>query len=352
MTIIEPSTDRGLVGLDLLDRMLDDLRQAPERYRPTNFWASGLQPIVDDLRLHGVERFRRHPSARRMFVPSYTNGRRWVARSGDVLARVPVARQIGDRLVRNVPRAEADLRVLLAADRPTGPDLSTVQESTVGDPPDQLVLDGRRFSKSMLNYLRGLAMLKQTVDTSDLGVVLEIGGGYGTLGEILAQAAPGSLYVDVDIPPVAFVATWYLQSVLGAGRVLPYDEAPADDSLSLDDLRGRVDAAVLCSWQIEQLVGQVDLFVNYISFQEMEPEVVENYARQVERLAPRHLLLRNSASGKRVVEPGEVGVITPTVTTDYLRFFPSYRLVRSDALVFGEVLGQFVSEVLILERRS
>ena len=216
--------------------------------------------------------------------------------------------------------------------------------------PDQLVLDGRRFSKSMLNYLRGLAMLKQSVDTSDLRVVLEIGGGYGTLGEIMAQAAPGSLYVDVDIPPVAFVATWYLQSVLGADRVLRYDEAPVEASLSLDELRGRVDAAILCSWQIEQLVGQVDLFVNYISFQEMEPEVVENYARQVERLAPRHLLLRNSATGKRVVEPGEVGVITPTVTTDYLRFFPSYRLVRSDSLVFGEVLGQFVSEVLVLER--
>ena len=34
----------------------------------------------------------------------------------------------------------------------------------------------------------------------------------------------------------------------------------------------------LPNWEIENLVGDIDLFVNFISFQEMEPQIVKNYA--------------------------------------------------------------------------
>ena len=49
----------------------------------------------------------------------------------------------------------------------------------------------------------------------------------------------------------------------------------------------------LSSWQIEKLLGKIDIFVNFISFQEMEPKVVRNYINHVIRLSPKFILLRN-----------------------------------------------------------
>ena len=45
----------------------------------------------------------------------------------------------------------------------------------------------------------------------------------------------------------------------------------------------------LCSWQIEKLIGKIDVFINFISFQEMEPEVVKNYIKHVQRLSPKFI---------------------------------------------------------------
>jgi len=54
--------------------------------------------------------------------------------------------------------------------------------------------------------------------------VLEVGGGFGTLGEILATTGIDDLrYIDIDIPPMSFIAQSYLCDVLGAGNVATYD---------------------------------------------------------------------------------------------------------------------------------
>jgi hypothetical protein len=175
---------------------------------------------------------------------------------------------------------------------------------------------------------------------------VEIGGGFGTLGEILA-ATPGVTYVDVDIPPLAFVAGRYLQAAVGRDRVLDYAASRDLEHIDIAD----IDLAVLCAWQLPRLHGDIDLFVNFISFQEMEPHVVENYVSQVKRLAPRAVLLRNSVTGKQVARGSGVGVRRPTTRADYLRFFgDDYELVFSDVRLFGD-LGRQQSEVLVLRRR-
>ena len=94
-------------------------------------------------------------------------------------------------------------------------------------------------------------------------------------------------------------------------------------------------SAVLCPWQLPDVTGQVDLFVNFISFQEMEHDVIENYFRHVDRLGARWVLLRNSVAGKPVGGPGELGVRKPVKRGDYLDIFSGYELVGSDHRLFG-----------------
>jgi putative sugar O-methyltransferase len=104
----------------------------------------------------------------------------------------------------------------------------------------------------------GLVFTKKTVDTSKLRTALEIGGGFGSFGEILLGARPDAFYVDVDIPPVATIATGYLEQVLGEDRVLGYERARDLERIDLAEIAAVHRAVVLCPWQPPQVEGGGD----------------------------------------------------------------------------------------------
>lgn len=327
----------------LLETMLSDLDTAPELYRPTDFWRTGLERVVADLRERGFVEFRRHPSATYFYAPRYAPVARPLALASKVLSRAGTNGKLVANRLDQVPVARGHHATVVGLDpSESGLKIADADESSVGAPTEQLEFDGRRYSRSSLNYLRGLVALKRAVPDLTVKTVLEIGGGYGTLGEILVPQNPGLRYIDVDIPPVAAVATYYLQQVLGADQVLDYGSSRELERIEIARLEQRV--AVLCSWQMPKLAGQVDLFANFISFQEMEPEVVENYAKLVTRLGARYLLLRNSPTGKP-------GVREPMLRKHYLEFFPDYDLVLSDTGLYGQDSEGTVSEVLVMVRR-
>ena len=93
---------------------------------------------------------------------------------------------------------------------------------------------------------------------------------------------------------------------------------------------------VLAAWQLPRLRGRIDLFVNFISFQEMEPDVVENYLAEVDRLDARYVLLRNIREGRESpASAGGLGVLDPPRSEHYDRFLPGYELVAANAIPFG-----------------
>lgn len=337
--------------LDLLRMMLDDAETAPALYRPTRFWQPCSQLIVSDLDTLGPASFRRHPSALHLFVPVLRRAsplQRSLASMLSFLGEHPWQRRA--RVI-----AEREFAIVSAADRPGRPRLDRFSESEVGQPDEQFVFDGRRYSCTSLRYLRMLALLKKTVDTSGVRNVLEIGGGYGSLGEVVVSSDPDTFYVDVDIPPVSFVSTYYLQQVFGADAVATYADTRELEHIDLDALREQgYRAAVLCAWQLPKLRGRFDLFVNSISFQEMEPEVVSNYAGIVQGLVDHFLVLRNSIAGKDIARaPGEIGVTDPIVRDDYVRFFDQFERIAADGTVFGDTSSKgFVSEVTVWRRRD
>ena len=338
-----------------LELMLADMWQAPPEFQPTNFWQRGLQPIVDDIGLHGFATFRAHRSAQGFYVPTYA--RREYGRHRDRIERglsvLPARRadsvrwRLDGRLL-----AWSDVRLVAATDIDGGIDVANVSESAVGGGEIHTV-HGRRVTRSLNNYSRALTLLKRSVDTSDLVSCLEIGGGYGTLGEILLTARPDDgFFVNVDIPPVAAVSTYYLSEIFGRDAVLGYSESREMETIDLDSLRERYRAIVLCPWQLPKVSGTVDLFANFMSFQEMEPDVVERYCRLVSPLTQRWVLMRNSARGKQQVPKGQLGVLEP-VTPDFaIAQFPDFSTVARDSLVHGDESPDrsFRSEVVVLRR--
>jgi len=344
----------------LLDLALAKMKQQNPIYQPTAFWASASERIANELTDEGMAQFRRIPTINSFFVPMYSGPASGLSHSQtDLLTHAlhenhpqsSKAHQAWQHFKSGQQAALADYRVFLSGDRSQQlPQLQHFSESEVGRPSEQFVWNDKRYSRSSLNYLLGLCFLKTHLGEDVPRTVLEIGGGFGTLGEIWAQSnIAGWQYIDIDIPPTQYVADHYLKAVLGQDQVTGFDDVPEAQNIQIDQLRP---ASVLCSWQIEQLQGEVDLFVNFISFQEMEPDVVANYLHHVDRLKARWVLLRNMREGKQIQKEGHVGVQTPIRSDDYVQMLPNYQLVARNVHPFGyETVDGFHSELQLFKRK-
>ena len=343
-----------------LDQAFADMQNQSELYKPSAFWTDASLKIATALKMHGVENFRRIDDILAFFVPTYGSpGNSFTPYMQSELTNffqqtfpdAIKAQKTIELMLGGYQSALADYRVFLAADDPaTVPQLSHFSESEFGNPIEHFEFDGKKFSRSSLNYLLGMQLLKRYLDT-EINTVLEIGAGFGALGEILAKSdIPNLRYIDVDIPPTSFVAETYLKAALPGKKVVGYMETRHQDNI---DIALLPEISVLCSWQLPKLSGSIDLFVNFISFQEMEPSIVKNYFNHVERLQSKWILLRNIREGKQVKKhKDDLGVEQPIRTDDYIDMLPNYNLITRQVYPFGfKTVDNFHSELLLFKRR-
>ncbi len=342
-----------------LESMMIDMKEESELYRPTPFWEVWIQKIIESLEKYGVENFRALETNLLTFVPVYASfsclmdkkNHQYIRKAADWFKVTPLRMEnhvLGKFL------AMADYRTFMASSKNIPPFTDMVSESQIGSPLEQFEFDGRKFSKSFLNYLLGINFLKKHADTRQIRAIMEIGGGFGSLGEILlGDSRNHCFYIDVDIPPLAFVSAWYLKQIFGEKHVGSYKALKNTETLSIEELKTEYKAVSLCAWQLPKLSGKIDLFVNFISFQEMEPAIVENYCSHIRRLSPDFVLLRNLQEGKqKKTKERPVGVETPITGNDYDMFFPDYELVDTDTTVFGFLTDDGFHSELRLYKRS
>lgn len=344
-----------------LDDSWEDMLKQNKLYQPSNFWREASNLIKSEIKLNGVEKFRSLESILSYFAPTYgIPGNSFTREMVHALLNELKSDFPGEKkpklaleqFLSGYMSALGDYRVLLASDNVSIlPFIHLFSESDYGDPIEHFEFDGRKFSRSSLNYLLGLAMLKKHLDGDVPQTILEIGGGFGTLGEILSKSGiKGLHYIDIDIPPTSYVAQNYLTYILGVENVATYNQYKLNDSISIDSLPM---ASVFCSWQIEKLIGKIDLFVNFISFQEMEPEIVQNYLKHVSRLSSTWILLRNIREGKNIrTDKCLEGVEIPIFSDDYVTMLPDYELIERNVIPFGyRTVDNFHSELLLLKRK-
>ncbi len=328
----EVGADAATTWAAITRRSLDEIDGADPLYRPTNFWQPGLRQLLADMDEMGLSRFKAWPTATYWFYPTYG------ANLSTETAAAAVARAV--ELQPDAQVHEARLREGLTGAAEARRDLEVVRlmwnrqrwpfkvmahgESATGEPPQHFRLagDDRGWTKPYLNYLLCLAALSRHVDRPPRSV-LELGGGFGVLGEILLRRSSKVRYVDLDIPPLLTVASYYLRELVG-DRVDVYDDSWA----------GRVGAdrsAVLPSWRIDDVDGPFDLFVNCFSFQEMEPDVVANYVAKVAEKDVEWVVSLNSRKGKPKASDGGIGVVEQVTSARICEMFGAhgYELVET-----------------------
>lgn len=333
-------------------RSLAGLSNAPARYRPTNFWGPGLDQLLADMREHGMSRFKSWPTAAFWFYPVYGIGFSYAR----IEALLPRAREINPRvtepwlrkcLTGGVEAGRDFDAARLGWDQTRWPfDLDGHGESTVGGPPQRYSLapdPDVRHGRAYLNYLLCLAALSRHVDYPPRSF-LEIGGGFAVLGEILMSRDPDARYVNLDIPPLLTVGTYYLTELFGRERVLGPDDIEEVGPVNVSG------SGCLPNWRLLDLTGTYDVFVNSFSFQEMEPDVVEHYIDGVCRIGPRYVVSLNSVKGKPKTSDGhQIAVVEPVTSGRIVSMFETrgYELMST----YGRPLIISAGEIAVLRKK-
>jgi putative sugar O-methyltransferase len=336
-------TSRTLAGIETCDAI----------YRPTNFWGPGVEQLLNDLEAIGLASFKSWPSAASWFYPAYGSGftNATIERAFEYASTVneSLSKPWFTNALNGAYQARRDFDAArLAWDQSRWPfDIEGFGESRIGEPLQQYWLTGSKragLTRPYLNYLLCLAALSRYLDAPPRSF-LEIGGGYGVLGEILMSRDPDARYVNLDIPPLLTVSSYYLDALFD-GRITVYDDSIADSGPIVSP-----GSACLPNWRIADVAGDFDVFVNAYSFQEMEPEVVEHYVSLIAARNVPYVLSLNSKLGKpKAADGAEIGVIDPVTSDRIVAMFVErgYELVGTH----GDPLIQSAAELAILRRNG
>ena len=341
---------------ELLQLLIDRQLKQEEAFQTTDFWEYATNELSKILINNEIHRFRSDPACLTYFVPTY--GHPAMGLTVDQIAEISKISDAASVKQRNTisnfvtgySHATADHRVIQACVTGLGKNpFKNFDESPVGQPLEQFIFDGNRCSRPTHNYMLGLLFLLSHDPDLRLNSVVELGGGHGALGEILFKSELDvSQYVNFDIPPTCIFAEYYLNQIFQNQLCSNLNDIWRDE-IQISDLNG---LHVRPNWDIQNLAGPIDLFVNYHSFQEMEPTVVKRYLDEIVRLEPSYLLLRNIREGKQKKVADGLGVETPTTSQDYVDWLSAeFKLVGHDSQTFGFVTADnFHSELSLWKR--
>ena len=343
--------------MDKIKTWLSAAENQDHLYQATVFWKKGIEEILYDFETLSIENFRNWPSSHKYFVPTYNHFWNVFKNQEETkLIEFIDSFQFNSKqkntlknLYSGFTEAESDFRVLKSAISNTENDfLLNFSETDLGNPKEQFSFEGKKFSRSSLNYLMGMACLGKFVELQKIHSIIEVGGGFGSLGEIIEKTWPSECkYLNFDIPPICNISDYYLRIIAKSFKGI--NEISKYDIFSFNDLQ-KINVAP--NWKIANFCDDLDLFVNFISFQEMELEVIENYFNYIQKMRPSYILLRHIREGKqKLSKTNKIGVKEPTTPIIYQRLLKNYEQLYSCALPFGRVThDNFHSDILIFKR--
>ena len=169
------------------------------------------------------------------------------------------------------------------------------------------IVDGRLVNGAVLRWqeligtLYGRGILERLA-SKRRPIILEIGGGWGSLGEHFQRIFPDLIYIIVDIPETLLFSTSYLTLLHGQTRVR---KEAGDSKLSLNSL-AEASFLMLPNYALGAISDlNFDLTINIQSFQEMTADQVRQY---LEFLAPRTSILLSDNQDKQDVSEQDICV--------------------------------------------
>jgi putative sugar O-methyltransferase len=337
-------------------------------YTPTFFWNKLINNNYKAIKNGKLKIFRNQKGGFSGFVPFHSEIRRFKVTKNNLIeinkliysfkiitkAKKKISNLIFSSL-SGLDRAKDSYKTLLTDN--IKPYFHNFKESKVGKPTEQFSFNNSIFSASSLNYLTGLLFLKNSIKKLDNKVYLEIGGGFGTVGEILIKLKIKNIkYINLDLPPLNIISKFYLQNACRR-NVTDHFDFQKKDVIKISELKT---LSCFPNFDIEKFKGKIDVFINFISFQEMEYDVVKNYIDKIFILCPKYILLRNLREGKNTkINKNKYKhsfnhfVKKPIKKGNYIKLLKkNYNLINSNVEPYGfKTWDNYNSELLLFKKR-
>jgi putative sugar O-methyltransferase len=302
-----------------LDEAMKGLEAADRLYHPGPYWERYREPLEKYLREFGLHNYRLGNAKKK--DPKFILNR---FGAGEPLVLPPprLSCQKWNRYRFNLAESFGAIR--------NAKPLKKLSISTFGNPGDAFRIKENSYSTLALSFYMRYSFLCHFINFDAINTIVEIGPGSGLQTEILHKLHPHLTSYLFDIPPQSYICSQFLK------HVMPGKVAGIDDTKEASELPPAKPGHVYIfnSWQVPLMNNPVDLFWNSASFNEMEPNLVENYLGYISPMA-RHLYLLSIMEGSRV------GM------ENYTRFLPHHKCAHIEAVLLpdGSVSPQYKHSV-------
>lgn len=334
----------------LFELMMEELKNSPQMYQPTNYWSKYINETIRLIREERLKDFRRQKwgyfrSFGASDFASTSEYQRTLLRRANVseadkkliIDYLEFTAKHRDLPVLpfNMAWQEIDQLAARSADltgRVSGAlPITQIEPDPVGNPLHDFAYEGKTYTHYFLGYYMRYAAANRVIDFNKVDNIVELGSGAGNQVEILKKYYPHLTFYLVDLAPYLYLCHQFLRAVFPDNHV-SYRETAEQQTVTADR---KGDILFLGSGRLNTLRPKgVTLFWNSASFGEMEPEVVENYISEIKTWAD-GVYLYQAMTGKELGSEGKGGVLKKTTFEHYSAFLgKNYSLAdRSPAWV-------------------
>lgn len=274
-----------------LTQMLNELKEAPSIYKPSNFWIDLNKIHLKQLLDADIENFKRSVNMRYFdwgvlaiirhqlsiilsqvikgnFEPILKSKFRYSERFNFISAFVYKI------FVSSFVDYISQIDYLNLLDR--------IDEPIIGNP---FIINykNKLISQDLCNSIHEFYTIQQAVKFPKKMKIGELGAGYGRLAFIFLEVLPCSSYCIIDIPPALYISQNYLSAVFPEEKIFKFRPFKSYQQIKKEFESARIQ--FLMPHQIELLPQkQFDLFITVSSLHEMRRDQIRNYIRQIDRL--------------------------------------------------------------------
>tara|TARA_Y100001960_G_C14731323_1_gene857732 strand:- start:685 stop:1785 length:1101 start_codon:yes stop_codon:yes gene_type:complete len=297
--------------LSILWHMLKVTSEGDSFYKPTNYWDFYQKRFLPELKNLGLGDFRRRKNS---ILGSFNGtdlkpypeigvklprGGTWIGRCiTQIINWLPLVHFKINGLRENEIVHLLYWFVKNSFEK-QGLEIKNCSANNIGNPENICEIDGAFWTLTHLKLCNTFISGIKHFDFPKDAIVCELGTGMGRNIEIMASLYPECTFVMFDIPPQLYVANQYLKKVF-EDRVIPFEQAygldMTDKSVVSDELKGKIiilPAVRMPMWSSLK----INLFWNSDSFQEMEPDIVENYLNLVKKMNPEGIYINAIPEG-------------------------------------------------------
>ncbi len=277
--------------------MFDDLKNAPDIYKPSKFWQKLNKTHVSQISETGFNNFKRSVNMRyfnwgilgiirlQLFPIIYgvTNF------NFKPILKSHLVKSSSQKGIRNFNGPNAFIYKTYVAylydfvktfDRLNI--LATIKEPSLGNP-FLIKYAGKEISQDLCNSVFEFYSIFNHLKIQKKINIAELGAGYGRTAYVFLKTLPTCTYTIIDIPPALYLSQEYISRVFPKEKVFSYRSFSSYSKIKKEFESSRI--RFLMPHQIELIPKKsFDLFINISSLHEMYISQIKNYFIQMNRL--------------------------------------------------------------------